>query len=62
MLSYISFHDLKYQSLQTQPLQIGLEGNFCHLNHLLAMVLPFFNDIVGLIGAIGFWPLTVYFP
>ncbi|QCD99878.1 Amino acid transporter [Vigna unguiculata] len=34
--------------------------------HLLgsyqAMVLPFFNDIVGLIGAIAYWPLTVYFP
>jgi len=29
---------------------------------VIAMVLPFFNDIVGLIGAIGFWPLTVYFP
>ncbi|XP_027941591.1 amino acid permease 3-like [Vigna unguiculata] len=29
---------------------------------VMAMLLPFFNDIVGLIGAIGFWPLTVYFP
>ncbi|KAG0489759.1 hypothetical protein HPP92_006622 [Vanilla planifolia] len=26
------------------------------------MLLPFFNDIVGLMGALGFWPLTVYFP
>ncbi|KAF7816821.1 amino acid permease 3-like [Senna tora] len=26
------------------------------------MLLPFFNDIVGLLGALGFWPLTVYFP
>ncbi|KAJ7299463.1 hypothetical protein O6H91_Y227200 [Diphasiastrum complanatum] len=29
---------------------------------LFAMLFPFFNDIVGLIGAYGFWPLTVYFP
>ncbi|XP_020594618.1 amino acid permease 3-like, partial [Phalaenopsis equestris] len=29
---------------------------------LLSMMLPFFNDIVGLMGALGFWPLTVYFP
>ncbi|XP_012835328.1 PREDICTED: amino acid permease 6-like [Erythranthe guttata] len=28
----------------------------------LAMLFPFFNDFVGLIGAITFWPLTVYFP
>ncbi|KAG0495394.1 hypothetical protein HPP92_000085 [Vanilla planifolia] len=26
------------------------------------MMLPFFNDIVGLMGAVGFWPLTVFFP
>ncbi len=25
-------------------------------------VLQFFNDIVGLLGAIGFWPLTIFFP
>jgi len=29
---------------------------------LIAMLLPFFNDIGGLLGAFGFWPLTVYFP
>ena len=29
---------------------------------LISMLLPFFNDIVGLLGALGFWPLTVYFP
>ncbi|KAL5705917.1 Amino acid permease 6 [Ranunculus cassubicifolius] len=29
---------------------------------IIAMILPFFNDFVGLIGAASFWPLTVYFP
>ncbi|KAJ8447182.1 hypothetical protein Cgig2_022911 [Carnegiea gigantea] len=29
---------------------------------VISMLLPFFNDIVGLLGAFGFWPLTVYFP
>lgn len=29
---------------------------------VISMMLPFFNDIVGLLGALGFWPLTVYFP
>lgn len=28
----------------------------------VAMVIPFFNDVLGFIGAIGFWPLTVYYP
>lgn len=29
---------------------------------IIAMLIPFFNDILGVIGSIGFWPLTVYFP
>lgn len=29
---------------------------------VLAMAFPFFNDILALLGAIGYWPLTVYFP
>ncbi|WCJ39861.1 amino acid permease 2 [Euphorbia peplus] len=35
---------------------------FVILTTLIAMLLPFFNDVVGLLGAMGFWPLTVYFP
>lgn len=35
---------------------------FVILTTLLAMLLPFFNDVVGLLGAMAFWPLTVYFP
>lgn len=29
---------------------------------VIAMLLPFFNDIVGLLGSLGFWPLTVFLP
>lgn len=28
----------------------------------VAAMLPFFNAMVGLLGALGFWPLTVYYP
>ncbi|KEH35330.1 transmembrane amino acid transporter family protein [Medicago truncatula] len=35
---------------------------FVILTTLVSMLLPFFNDIAGLLGALGFWPLTVYFP
>lgn len=28
----------------------------------IAMIFPFFNGFVGLIGAASFYPLTVYFP
>ncbi|KMZ67857.1 Amino acid permease 6 [Zostera marina] len=29
---------------------------------VIAMIFPFFNDFMGLLGALAFWPLTVYFP
>lgn len=35
---------------------------FVILTTVIAMMLPFFNDVLGIMGAVGFWPLTVYFP
>lgn len=32
------------------------------ITSVLAMIFPFFNDFLGLIGSLSFWPLTVYFP
>lgn len=28
----------------------------------LAILFPFFNNVLGILGAMNFWPLTVYFP
>ncbi|KAE9609125.1 hypothetical protein Lal_00019995 [Lupinus albus] len=35
---------------------------FVVLATVLAMALPFFNYMLSLLGAIGFWPSTIYFP
>lgn len=32
------------------------------ITSVIAMIFPVFNSVLGLIGAISFWPLTVYFP
>ena len=29
---------------------------------VIAMLIPFFNDVTGLIGAVGLWPLVVLLP
>lgn len=35
---------------------------FVLVTTLLALLLPFFNSIMGLLGALAFFPLSVYFP
>jgi hypothetical protein len=32
------------------------------LTTLITVFMPFFNPVLGLIGAVGFWPLGVHFP
>ncbi|GFQ07225.1 amino acid permease 3, partial [Phtheirospermum japonicum] len=35
---------------------------FVIITMIISMLMPFFNDAVVILGALGFWPLTVYFP
>lgn len=29
---------------------------------VIAMIFPYFNQVLGVIGALNFWPLSIYFP
>ncbi|EPS61237.1 amino acid transporter, partial [Genlisea aurea] len=44
------------------PFRLVWRSLFVVLTTVISMLLPFFNDVVGILGALGFWPLTVYFP
>ncbi|KAG1328181.1 putative Amino acid permease 8 [Cocos nucifera] len=44
------------------PCKLVLRSAFVVLTTLIALMLPFFNAILGLLGALAFWPLTVYYP
>ncbi|OIW04274.1 hypothetical protein TanjilG_00834 [Lupinus angustifolius] len=53
------------------PLVPAFELNFMRLSFrttyvasttVIAMVFPYFNQILGVLGSITFWPLTIYFP
>lgn len=48
--------------LSLNILRLTGRSMFVVLITTLAMAMPFFNDILALLGSIGFWPLTVYFP
>ncbi|KAJ7546151.1 hypothetical protein O6H91_08G028200 [Diphasiastrum complanatum] len=51
-----------YGALSVNLFRLVWRTAFVFSTTIFAMLFPFFNDIVGLIGAYGFWPLTVYFP
>ena len=53
------------------PLLPTFELNFLSLSFrtayvasttVIAMIFPYFNQILGVLGSIIFWPLTIYFP
>lgn len=42
--------------------KLVLRTAFVSVTTLMSLMLPFFNAVLGLLGAVAFWPLTVYFP
>ena len=51
-----------FRSLKLKLFRMVWRTIFVIITTLISMLVPFFNDVTGLLGAIGFWPLTVYFP
>nr|GEZ63094.1 amino acid permease 3-like [Tanacetum cinerariifolium]GFA47153.1 amino acid permease 3-like [Tanacetum cinerariifolium] len=51
-----------YQPYKPNMFRLLWRTAFICMTTFVAMLMPFFNDVVGIIGAFGFWPLTVYFP
>ncbi|KAK4388800.1 Amino acid permease 8 [Sesamum angolense] len=50
------------QRFSVNFLRLIWRSSFVILATLVALVMPFFNDILAFLGAMGYWPLTVYFP
>ncbi|KAG6417452.1 hypothetical protein SASPL_119612 [Salvia splendens] len=52
----------KWWKLRLSPFRVVWRSLYVVFTTFVAMMLPFFNDFVGLLGAISFWPLAVFFP
>lgn len=42
--------------------KVGWRTSFVAVASVIAMALPFFTDILALLGAVEYWPIVVYFP
>ncbi|KAK3139469.1 hypothetical protein QOZ80_5AG0383780 [Eleusine coracana subsp. coracana] len=54
--------ELKVGPFALSLFRLTWRSAFVCLTTVVAMLLPFFGNVVGLLGAVSFWPLTVYFP
>jgi len=52
----------KTLKIEFSPSRLVLRTIFVMFTTAVALIIPFFNAILGLLGAISFWPLTIYLP
>ncbi|XP_068642049.1 probable amino acid permease 7 [Aristolochia californica] len=43
-------------------LRLGFRTAYVVTTTGIAMIFPYFNQVLGVLGALNFWPLTIYFP
>ncbi|XP_052203256.1 amino acid permease 3-like isoform X2 [Diospyros lotus] len=59
--------DIRIPRMGIKPYKLNLfrlvwRTIFVIVTTVISMLMSFFNDVVGILGGFGFWPLTVYFP
>lgn len=52
----------KNYTIHVTTSRLLLRTLFVMFTTLIAMMFPFFNAVLGVLGSISFWPLTIYFP
>lgn len=58
-------YELKIPPLGTfrlNPLRLCFRTAYVVSTTAIAMTFPYFNQIIGVLGGLNFWPLTIYFP
>lgn len=48
--------------VRLNPMKMCLRTMYVVMTTGVAIVFPYFNEVLGVLGAISFWPLAVYFP
>lgn len=48
--------------LRTNRFQLCYRTLYVVTATAIAMIIPYFNSVLGVLGAFNFWPISVYFP
>ncbi|KAL4333911.1 hypothetical protein GQ457_07G012270 [Hibiscus cannabinus] len=49
-------------SFGLSPLRLCFRTAYVISTTVVAMIFPYFNQVLGVLGALNFWPLAIYFP
>ncbi|XP_051133707.1 probable amino acid permease 7 [Andrographis paniculata] len=52
----------KWGGIGVNPLRVCFRTAYVVSTTGIAMLFPYFNQVLGVLGALNFWPLAVYFP
>ncbi|KAJ8755022.1 hypothetical protein K2173_015534 [Erythroxylum novogranatense] len=55
-------YTLKLPAVELNPLRLCFRTVFVMFTTGIAIAFPYFNQVLGVLGAVNFWPLTIYFP
>ncbi|CAN8252133.1 unnamed protein product [Cochlearia groenlandica] len=53
---------LRGGKVRLNPMRVCFRTTYVVIITGVSMVFPYFNEVLGVLGALGFWPLAVYFP
>ncbi|EOA22087.1 hypothetical protein CARUB_v10002630mg [Capsella rubella] len=53
---------LRGETVRLNPMRLCMRTVYVVITTGVAVMFPYFNEVLGVLGAIGFWPLAVYFP
>ncbi|VYS67724.1 unnamed protein product [Arabidopsis thaliana] len=53
---------LRGETVRLNPMRMCLRTMYVLITTGVAVMFPYFNEVLGVVGALAFWPLAVYFP
>ncbi|KAL7217682.1 hypothetical protein ACSBR2_011009 [Camellia fascicularis] len=57
-----NFKLLLLPGFQLNPLRLCFRTFYVISTTVIAVIFPYFNQVLGVLGALNFWPLAIYFP
>lgn len=48
--------------VRVNPVRLSVRTAYVASTTTISLVFPYFNQVLGVLGSLNFWPMTIYFP